>query len=655
MKINRKYIGLPRTTGFRKAYMRIRLLLIVLSTQDAHDGGVTPEKASEKTLRKTAMRYVTAVLVVAAAFAVRFILSLAVGPGLPPFIFFYPAVMTVAVLAGVFPGLLATGAAALATALLVLPAEGHSVFQKADALSLAVFICMGAFMSIVAALLRDARQRSAEYQKELSVRESEKRFSAFFHATPIGMNIRSFENGRCIDVNQSFLDLSGFSREEVLGSTSGLMETWVDPAAREVFGTQLQKQERVRDREVQYCKKSGEVWTARVSAEVIEAGGEKVILTVLQDVTERRRAEKALRDSEERFRGTLDNMMEGCQIIGHDWRYLYINDTAARHGLKPREELLGRTMAEVYPGIETTPLFDMMKECMDERLPGHMENEFKYPDGTSAWFDLGFQPVPEGIFILSYDITERKRADRALRDSRTLLQSVIDLVPHFIFAKDRDSRHLFVNRACAEANGMTPEQMIGLSDADFPRDQAEAKKFMDDDRDVIDSGRSKTDIEERLTDSRGRVRILHTIKIPFTPPGTSIAALLGVAVDITDLKNAEEQIRTLNRELEGRVQARTSELRTANGELEERTRQLVQSEEASRRYSEEVSDLYLNAPCGYHSLDEDGNFLRVNDTELRMLGYTREELVGRVNVRDLFTPEAGGSLRRTFRTSRRTG
>ena len=79
-------------------------------------------------------------------------------------------------------------------------------------------------------------------------------------------------------------------------------------------------------------------------------------------------------------------------------------------------------MMEVFPGIETTPLFDTLRRCMTERVALRFENEFVYDDGTSAWFDLSIQPREEGLFILSNDITERKRAYEALQRSENLVQ-----------------------------------------------------------------------------------------------------------------------------------------------------------------------------------------------------------------------------------------
>jgi|GEM_PF-1071950 len=119
--------------------------------------------------------------------------------------------------------------------------------------------------------------------------------------------------------------------------------------------------------------------------------------------------------AEDRYQRVLDNLIEGCQIIGFDWRYLYVNEVTAQQGHQPKEALLGYTMMEKYPGIENTAMFSSLKTCMEDRTAQHMENEFIFPDGTKSWFELRIQPVAEGIFVLSLDITERKQAETALQ------------------------------------------------------------------------------------------------------------------------------------------------------------------------------------------------------------------------------------------------
>jgi PAS domain S-box-containing protein len=111
----------------------------------------------------------------------------------------------------------------------------------------------------------------------------------------------------------------------------------------------------------------------------------------------------------------LSSLLEGCQLIGPDFRYLYVNEAVLRHGRTTREALLGRTMSDCYPGIEQTEMFAILERCMRDRAPALLENEFSFPDGSSGWFELRFEPVPEGVAILSIEITERKRAEIALR------------------------------------------------------------------------------------------------------------------------------------------------------------------------------------------------------------------------------------------------
>jgi PAS domain S-box-containing protein len=128
------------------------------------------------------------------------------------------------------------------------------------------------------------------------------------------------------------------------------------------------------------------------------------------------------RQSEARYRAALDTMLEGAQIIGFDWRYLYLNDSAARYGRMPKEELLGHTVMEKYPGIEVSQMFADMAECMQFRQPHMGEYHFEYPDGRNAWFEFSIQAVPEGIFILSLDITARREADEAMRRVNQVLE-----------------------------------------------------------------------------------------------------------------------------------------------------------------------------------------------------------------------------------------
>jgi PAS domain S-box-containing protein len=182
---------------------------------------------------------------------------------------------------------------------------------------------------------------------------------------------------------------------------------------------------------------------------------------------ERRLAEEQKLELERRYRNVLDNMMEGFQIIGFDWRYLYVNDAAAKHGRRKKEELLGRTMMEMYPGIERTELFAVLRRCMEKRVAQRMENEFTYPDGSKGWFELSIQPVPEGISVLSVDITERRRTEEALRSSEERYRILVETMNDGLSVLDENGSITYVNDKFCKMMGYSREELIGRRMADF--------------------------------------------------------------------------------------------------------------------------------------------------------------------------------------------
>jgi PAS domain S-box-containing protein len=135
--------------------------------------------------------------------------------------------------------------------------------------------------------------------------------------------------------------------------------------------------------------------------------------------------EEKLKKSEINFRTTLDNMMEGVQVIDFNWRYIYVNEALTRYSRYNTKELLGNTIMELYPGVENTDLYKSLSACLNERKPQRLETEFVFPDGSKSDFELSMRPVPEGIFILSIDITEKKKAEQELKRTNERFELVV--------------------------------------------------------------------------------------------------------------------------------------------------------------------------------------------------------------------------------------
>lgn len=161
------------------------------------------------------------------------------------------------------------------------------------------------------------------------------------------------------------------------------------------------------------------------------------------------------------------------------------------------------------------------------------------------WFQFRLTPVPDAagavrfLTLLGFDLTRQYRAEEQLRLGEKRLRQIIDLVPHFIFAKDATGRFVLANQATADVYGTTVENLLQKTDADFDYSEEEVRHFREDDLAVIRSGRPKHVTEEQITDSLGRTRHLSTVKIPFTFSGTDSPAVLGVSVDITERMQAE--------------------------------------------------------------------------------------------------------------------
>ncbi len=162
---------------------------------------------------------------------------------------------------------------------------------------------------------------------ERALRLSEEKFSTFFRSSPDWIAISTPEEGRFIDVNDAFLEITGFSREEVIGRTSAELGLWVDPGERATMIEALRRDRVIKDRETRFRLKSGEVRIMLRSAELVEIGGETCIINVTRDITERKRAEEEIRklnsELEERVRELLDANRELDAFsftVSHDLR-----------------------------------------------------------------------------------------------------------------------------------------------------------------------------------------------------------------------------------------------------------------------------------------------------------------------------------------------
>lgn len=156
-------------------------------------------------------------------------------------------------------------------------------------------------------IIRDITEHK---RADMALRKSEEKFSKIFRSSPDWIAISTLDDGRLIDVNEAFLRITGYRREEVIGKTSSELNLWVDYDERAEVVKILKEQQQLRDHEVQFRMKSGEIRTMLRSAELIELDGQQCIINVTRDITERKRDEEKIRSLNRELQHRINDLLE---------------------------------------------------------------------------------------------------------------------------------------------------------------------------------------------------------------------------------------------------------------------------------------------------------------------------------------------------------
>ncbi len=353
--------------------------------------------------------------------------------------------------------------------------------------------------------------------------------------------------------NAHAAELFGWSPAEAVGRE--LVELVVPPHLRALSRATLAKAAAetgtgYRTRfETPAVARSGREFPVEVSLVRGDASTGPTFSAFVRDIEERRRANERARVGERRLRQIIDLVPHFIFAKDEEGRYLLVNQAVANVFGRRVEDVIGRRDVDLGRSEEEARAF---RDADQRVLRGGLERvvvEEQVTDRTGAARTVRTVKIPfsfsgtgaPAVLGVATDVTDQKRTEERLRDDERRLRQIIDLVPHFVFAKDTDGRFILVNRAVADAYGTTVEELLGKRDADFARSEEEVARFRADDLEVIRGGRQKLIPEEVITDAQGRQRILQTVKIPFTLSLGGAPAVLGVSIDVTERKRAEER------------------------------------------------------------------------------------------------------------------
>ena len=267
-----------------------------------------------------------------------------------------------------------------------------------------------------------------------------------------------------------------------------------------------------------------------------------VYCTLLGRIIERRQAEEALRESQERLKAVFDGAIDSIFVKDIQGRYVSVNKACEESYGLPEKEIIGKTDCDFFPPANAQHIQET-----DERVVGGqvVKEEHTTPfRGEIHTFDVTKVPLYDeqgevfGICGIARDITKRKQTEETLRASEAKYRLLTENLRQSVFLKDVESRFVSVNSSFCSLLGLRPEDIVGKADQDFfPKDLAE--KYRADDRRVIETGETLELTEENVVG--GTRRWVQVVKTPVKDAEGKITGILGIFWDVTEQKQAEEE------------------------------------------------------------------------------------------------------------------
>jgi PAS domain S-box-containing protein len=350
------------------------------------------------------------------------------------------------------------------------------------------------------------------------------------------------------------------------------------------------------------------------------------LVCIIRDITERKHAELAIAEERNLLRTLIDVVPAYLYVKDLQHRIVLNNAAHARSlGFDTPISATGKDDFVFFPPAMATKFYTDEEHIFQTGQPLWETEERSFAqDGRETWAMTTKVPLRSirgeliGLVGITHDISQIKATEEALRQreqqlraSQKMLQLVLDTIPVRVFWKDRDSAYLGCNRLFAEDAGLPQTaKIVGLYDDDLPWLASQASAFQQDDLMVMNSGAAKAAYEETLLTASEKHLVIQTSKLPLCDENNTVIGVLGIYVDITARKEAELALR--------------------------------ESEEKFRQFTE-------SAPIAAIITDIDGIIVLVNQQAEKLLGYTRQELIGQFV--EMLVPETARHQHLHHRTS----
>ena len=347
-----------------------------------------------------------------------------------------------------------------------------------------------------------------------------------------------------------------------------------------------------------------------------------------------RQEQQALRENEFRYRELIEIMSSSVAIFdavenGENFVFKDFNRAAEKLENLDRRNVIGRYVLQVFPGIRDMGLFEVFRRVWRSGKSEYVPPAFYRDDRIEGWRENYVYKLPSGEIVdICDDVTKRKQVEEKLHRSEQYLTKIIDFLPDPTLVIESDGRVAAWNRAIEAITGVKADQMLGKGDYEY------ALPFYGERRPIlIDLAlRPCPGMENKYSNTKWRDGVISGESVAPNLPGGS-AHLYSAASILRDER--------------GEIIAAIECFR------DDTERQRLYDE--VKKNSDVIGDLYNNAPCGYHSLDRDGTIVNINDTELKWLGFERDEIIGKKKWNELLTEQSILTFRVSFSVLKKKG
>jgi diguanylate cyclase (GGDEF)-like protein/PAS domain S-box-containing protein len=404
--------------------------------------------------------------------------------------------------------------------------------------------------------LLEMRQRISELEKseaehkrlEEDLQESEEKHRELFEEAMDAIFIADAKTGTLIDCNRAASELVGREKSELVGKHQKVLHPpWkIEGEFSNTFKQHLKEKEG-QVLSTQIITKDGEIKEVEIKANLIELRGKTLLQGIFRDVTERKRAEEALKESELKFRAIFESASDGILIADVETKKFYLGNKMICQMLGyDQEEIKDLTVMDIHPEKDLPHVLNQFEKLakgeiiLTENIPvKRKDGSVFYVDINTSWITLSGKSYIAGIFR---DITERKRTAEALRESEERYRTIFEDSREAIYMSSREGKFIDFNQSALDLFGFTREEMTGLDVLQIYVDPADRYRFQQE----IEQKGSVRNYEVKFRKKDGKeMDCLLTATVRKGINGT-ILGYQGIIRDITEIKKVENQLRHLS-------------------------------------------------------------------------------------------------------------